>query len=437
MSRYLFATLPSNDFGLLTQSLPIAYELKLMGNEVNFCHPSKRPQILIREAGFKNLLHDDPLYRLIGSESLLDLLKMGKPFRTLKALASMMMGMRNFQRLARELRNADDFNAMFFNNSDFVRANIDALAEIIESSRADTVVNFWNPWACIAARSLKKPLISVMLSLGHPQSPGIIWWKDVPPSIPSPVPFTNRILDQYSLPPIKSTADLFLGDLNMVLGTPELDPLPDTSQVTYIGAVLWQNPEAVIPEWINELKADRPIVWIYPGTLRYHNLNRSGEILLRAAIQALAKEDVQVVLTTGYNDLHRSLLPLPSNFRFEPFIPGLAMAEKSDLMIHHGGYGSCQTGLYTGTPAVIIPTYSERECNARRVIAQGAGEMVLPTYEASGKRMKIDSVDLAAKVRKVLSTASYKENAKRISIKLREYGGASEAARLINEATRP
>ena len=349
----------------------------------------------------------------------------------------MMVGWRNFQRLAGEIRNADDFNALFFNNSDFVCANIDALAELIESSRADAVVNFWNPWACIAAKSLKKPLISVMLSFGHPQSPGIIWWKDVSPSLPSPVPFTNGILGQYGLPAVKNTADLFLGNLNMILGTPELDPLPDTSQVTYIGAVLWQNPEAVVPKWINELKADRPIVWIYPGTLRYSKFNRSGEILLQAAIQALAKEDIQVVLTTGYNDLPRSLLPLPPNFRFEPFMPGLAMAERSDLMIHHGGYGSCQTGLYMGTPAVIIPTYSERECNARRVIAQGAGEMVLPTYEASGKRMKIDSVDLAAKVRKVLSTASYKENAKRISIKLREYGGASEAARLINEATRP
>jgi UDP:flavonoid glycosyltransferase YjiC (YdhE family) len=286
-------------------------------------------------------------------------------------------------------------------------------------------------------RSLKKPLISVMLSFGHPQSPGIIWWKDIPPSIPSPVPVTNGILDQYGLPPIKSTADLFLGDPTMVLGTPELDPLPDTSQVTYIGAVLWQNPEAVVPEWINELKADRPIVWIYPGTLRYNNFNRSGEILLRAAIQALAKEDVQVVLTTGYNDLPRSFLPLPPNFRFEPFMPGLAMAERSDLMIHHGGYGSCQTGLYMGTPAVIVPTYSERECNARRVIAQGAGEMVLPTYEASGKKRKIDSVELAAKVRKVWSTALYKENTKHISIKLREYGGAPHAARLINEVAKP
>ena len=118
MSRYLFATLPSNDFGLLTQSLPIAHELKLMGQEVNFCHPAKRPQILIREAGLENLLHDDPLYRL-SSESLLRLLKRGKPLRTLKVLARMMMGMRNFQRLASEIRNADDFNALLFNNSDF------------------------------------------------------------------------------------------------------------------------------------------------------------------------------------------------------------------------------------------------------------------------------------------------------------------------------
>jgi len=48
------------------------------------------------------------------------------------------------------------------------------------------------------------------------------------------------------------------------------------------------------------------------------------------------------------------------------------MAERSDLLIHHGGYGSCQTGLVTGTPAVIIPTYAERESNARRIAALGA-----------------------------------------------------------------
>ena len=432
MSRYLFTALPSNDFGLLTRSLPIARELKLVGHEVAFCHPARGPQILIREAGFENLLHDDPLYHL-PNENLYRLLKRGKALRTLKVLAGMIGGMRNMRRLMADIRNADDFNALILNNTELTCANVDALADIIKSFRADAVVDFWNPWACIAAKSLKKPLITVISSFQHPQSPGIIWWKDIPSSIPSPVPFTNEILDQYGLPAIHSTCDLFLGDLTLVLGAPELDPLPDSARVTYIGSVLWQNPEMPIPEWMGELKADRPVVWIYPGKLQYKSADRQGRVLLRAAIQVLAKEDVQVVLTTGYNDLPRSFLPLPPNFRLEPFVPGLAMAERSDLMIHHGGYGSCQTGLSTGTPAVIIPTFSERECNARRVIEQGAGEMVLPAYEKSGKRMRIDAAELTDKVRKVLSAASYKENAQRISTRLKEYGGAPKAARLIEK----
>jgi UDP:flavonoid glycosyltransferase YjiC (YdhE family) len=84
-----------------------------------------------------------------------------------------------------------------------------------------------------------------------------------------------------------------------------------------------------------------------------------------------------------------------------------------------------------GTPAVIIPTYSERESNARRVVEQGAGELVLPSSDASGKKKKVDTAELSAKVRKVLSTPSYKENAERMGARLREYGGAPEAARLL------
>jgi serine/threonine protein kinase len=41
--------------------------------------------------------------------------------------------------------------------------------------------------------------------------------------------------------------------------------------------------------------------------------------------------------------------------------------------------------------------------------------------------------ELPAKVRKVLSTPSYRENALRISAKLKQYGGASKAAQLIED----
>ncbi len=100
-------------------------------------------------------------------------------------------------------------------------------------------------------------------------------------------------------------------------------------------------------------------------------------------------------------------------------------------MIHHGGYGSCQTGLFTGTPALVIPTFSERESNARRVAALGAGDFVLPTAEAVGKNKKVDAAEVREKVNRILSDTSFRENAKRISQKLRTYAGAPYAASLI------
>ena len=100
-------------------------------------------------------------------------------------------------------------------------------------------------------------------------------------------------------------------------------------------------------------------------------------------------------------------------------------------MIHHGGYGSCQTGLFTGTPSLVIPTYSERESNARRVEAVGAGDFVLPTSDATGRNKQVNAAEVSEKVDRILSDSSFKDNARRISGKLRSYGGASYAANLI------
>jgi UDP:flavonoid glycosyltransferase YjiC (YdhE family) len=435
MSRFLFTTLPSNDLGLLTRSLPIARELKLRGHEVAYCHPARSPQILIGEAGFQNVLPDDPLYHMMADSSLRGLLRLlarGRPLRTLSVLRKTI---RAFQQLsAAELWNIDQFSATVTAGS--LRADVAALVQLIRSLHADAVVDFWDLRACIAARILGKPLITVIQSQQHPESPGFIWWKDPPTEIPSAVPVINGVLREHGVPAIRTVGDLFIGDLTLVLGIPELDPLPQTACVTYIGPVLWQKPEAVVPPWITRLRADKPVVWVYTGKLRYAGRRPTAfdsEIVLKTSIAALSAEDVQVVLTTGYHELPRSFLPLPANFRFEPFVPGLAMAKRSDVMIHHGGFGSCQTGVYVGTPAVIIPTFSERESNARRIVSQGAGEMVLPTSDASGKNKKADPADLAAKVRSVLSNPSYRENAARLRARLLEYGGAPEAARLIEQ----
>jgi MGT family glycosyltransferase len=189
-----------------------------------------------------------------------------------------------------------------------------------------------------------------------------------------------------------------------------------------------------LPERIEKLHQDTPIIWVYSGNPRYGSKGSFGdsEVILHTSVKAFAHKNVQIVLTTGHHALPREFLPLPENFFHARYIPGLAMAQKCDLMIHHGGYGSCQTGLYTGTPAVIIPTFSERESNARRIAMLGAGEYVLPTTDKV-KKKSVDLEEFRKTVKKVLSTPSYLEKAKHYREKLRTFGGPEKAAQLIED----
>jgi MGT family glycosyltransferase len=409
MKKFLFTTLMSNDLGLLTRSLPIARELRDRGHQVVFCNPAESPAKLISDAGFDNLPVSRP--RLKPS----DLRSFSTP----------------------EIWNID--HAMYswgMGDENFIRSTVDTLTELMNEHDPDAVVDFWNPSACIAARAVHKPLITVIQADMHPQSRGFIWWREPPADLPTPIAVINTILAEHQLKPINKAGELFIGDITLVVGMPETDPLPDTADVTYIGPILWQRSGEGLPDWIADLSTTKPVIWLYPGNPQYVpgiRMPSDSAVVLYACIEALKNMDVQVVLSTGHQPLPENALPLPSNFGHASFVPGLAMAERSDLLIHHGGYGSCQTGLFTGTPAVIIPTYSERESNARRVAAVGAGDFVLPTTDASGEK-HVSAAQVRDKVNRVLSDSSFKENARRISKKLRSYGGAPYAARLIEES---
>src|SRR4029077_16437330 len=119
----------------------------------------------------------------------------------------------------------------------------------------------------------------------------------------SPVTIVNRVLARRGLPCIKKLEELCVGDLTLVVGTPETDPLPSGSNVTYIGPILWQKQGAELPDWIRGRSRERPLIWVYSGNPRYAS---GGEVLdsavvLETCIAALGGEDMQVVLTTGHH----------------------------------------------------------------------------------------------------------------------------------------
>jgi MGT family glycosyltransferase len=444
MARYLITTLPSNDLGLLTRSLPIAAELAQRGHSTVFCSPGSAPRKLIADAGFENLIPLHPLYEMIDVEFSLrgcaHFIR-SRPWRRHGGLISFLRRLipalpwRSAPRTA-EVWNMDHAGAtMGMLNEGFVRANCQAFSDVIERSRADVLVDFWNPFAVIAARAVGVPVVTVIQADAHPRSAGFLWWKQTPPDLPTPVPAVNSVLDSYGLARVARLADLSVGDLTLVVGMPQADPLPEDTRVTYVGPLLWQKREAALPGWINELSRDKPLLWVYSGNPRYasSSILLDSAVVLHACVDALRNANVQVVLTTGHHPLPKELLPLPPHFRHEPYVPGLLMAERSDLLIHHGGYGSCQTGLYAGKPAVVLPTYSERYSNARRLSDLGAAEIVHVENSNGGKR--VSTMELRAAVERVLTNPSYANNAQRLGRQLRSYGGAPRAAELIETFT--
>lgn len=447
MARFLFTTLPSNDLGLLTRSLPVARGLRDRGHTIAFCSPARAPRALISSAGFENLRPRHPIYQLrrkhLGPRGMVRFIR-SRPWEDLgmgsgrffwELLSAIPF---RFAPRTPEIWNMDHAAAMTgMLNRGFVRANCQAFISLIREHDPDVIVDFWNPFACMAARVLGKALVTVIQADGHPAAKGFIWWKSPPKALPTVVPTVNRILVEYGAAPLSKLEELNLGTLTLILGAPETDPLPPGFQGQYIGPLLWEDPEATLPPWIDELDSAKPLVWVYSGNPRYGKKSTvvDSEVILRAGIEALGGEDVQVVLTTGHHPIPERYLPLPENFRFERFLPGLSLAMRCDLVVHHGGYGSCQTGLLTGTPAVIIPTFSERESNARRVALVGAGEVILPQSDAEGEKV-LNAEALRKIVKEVLGTPSYRENAEKQGEILRSSGGIDRAVALIEDLAR-
>ncbi len=410
MARFLFTMLPANDLGLPTRLVPIARVLADRGHDVAVFNPSPAPARLIEDAGLAN--------RPMPSRSLPD-----PPFDLAKASQAW---------------DVEEFFGWLFADEEFVRANTRLHLDVIREFKPDVVVDSFGVFACLATRIAGLPLATVLQGNFHPQSEGFRWWAgERPVGLPSITPLINKIACEYGLAPVARSVDLLAGDLSLIVGTPETDPVSSSAPVTHIGPIVWQRGDAQLPSEIDSLRSGKPVVWVYSGNPRYAPVATAIDsiVVIRAAIAALGDAPVEVVLTTGYQEMPTEIGALPSNFHHAAYVPGRTMAERSDLMVHHGGHSSVMQSLAAGTPAVIIPTISERESNARRLVALGAGEIVLPIDGEDGEK-QIDLAEFAEKVQRVLHEERYRDAARNVAERMRQFGGAQEAARRI-EAMAP
>ena len=185
--------------------------------------------------------------------------------------------------------------------------------------------------------------------------------------------------------------------------------------VRMVGPGIW-DPPAKPPAWLDEF--DKPLVLVTCST----EFQNDGK-LVRAALEALAEEEVNIVVTTAGVD-PSSFTP-PPNARIERIVPHSPLLERASCVVCHGGMGITQKALSAGVPVCVVPFGRDQFDVARHVEVADAGTR-LPA-----SRLRPDRLRMA-----VREATEKKAGAERIASAFAPAGGPRAAVDALEELLR-
>ena len=103
------------------------------------------------------------------------------------------------------------------------------------------------------------------------------------------------------------------------------------------------------------------------GTVYNDNID-----LLRTAITALSRLDINVVVTTGPRSEPAALGPLPRNAVAHTYVPHRLLLPRCSVVVSQGGAGVLFAALAHGLPQLVLPQGADQFANAAACVAAGA-----------------------------------------------------------------
>ncbi|MDQ6899205.1 MAG: glycosyltransferase [Candidatus Dormibacteraeota bacterium] len=185
---------------------------------------------------------------------------------------------------------------------------------------------------------------------------------------PAGIEIVNSRRREVGLAPAQGSAH-FPAPLNLYCTGSPLEPgtpLPESFRM--VGPGLWE-PVSPVPDWYKVL--EDPVV-----VVSISSEFQGDDALVRATLQALAGEEVRVVVTTAAHD--PADFEAPSNTRLIRFLPHGPVLRKAACVVCHGGMGITQKALAAGVPLCVVPFGRDQFDVAERVVTIGAGTSVLP-----------------------------------------------------------
>lgn len=299
--------------------------------------------------------------------------------------------------------------------------------QLAEQDPAVILFDSMCPWGYLAARLAGVPVVSSMSLLEVPPSylrkSGEVGTalKMVPRFLPWIRPYRQAVRRLEALYPVKFP-NLYTtinrpGDLTINYTAASIHPDGERlgPDFLFIGPAIPAVPAAIeFP--FEALDPESPLIYVSLGTVFNDN-----PAFFRQCIEALNGSSYQVVISLGKRLSIEALGEIPTNFIIRPYVPQLAILERSDLFITHGGVNSVHQALYHGVPLLMVPQQLEQALVAARLAELGAGLV----------QRKPSAARLRATADRLLEDSSYRQRAKTLGEDLRAAGGVGRAAEAI------
>jgi MGT family glycosyltransferase len=201
---------------------------------------------------------------------------------------------------------------------------------------------------------------------------------------------------------------------------PKADKLAPHPKYQFVGCSIAERADKIDFEWDKSLD-NQPIIYISLGTLMARDARFFNE-----AMTAFAEMKYRVLISIGKFVDEKDLIAIPENCIIRRFVPQLEVLKMCAVFITHGGLNSLHEGVYFGVPMLIVPQQPEQRYN---------GEHFANTLKTGILLPKPTGNLLLTHTETLLTDSQYRENAQRLSVKLREAGGFKAAADIIESYT--
>jgi UDP:flavonoid glycosyltransferase YjiC (YdhE family) len=189
----------------------------------------------------------------------------------------------------------------------------------------------------------------------------------------------NRVAKVLDIEPVRGTFDLLLGDLSLVTDVPEIlgiseetleawRPSPrhrlrPTLRLKYAGPIFAKLADSIPADVEVFLNTPRPKVYAALTSTQPEHIARVHA--------TLAEMDVAAIIVSTVNEA--GVVPPADNILVKDFLPSHLVMPRCDIAIIHGGQGSIQTAIASGTPLIGFPLQPEQNFNLRLVEGHGGG----------------------------------------------------------------